>query len=768
MHKLLTRQIKRHFGSVENLPVELNGFLQDINDTYWNFEDENYLLQNSIEISSQELRDAFFKQKIDAEVQKETISKIKEAISVLNPDGSAFINESKSTTSDNRYLFDSLIKLIEDRKQTGEKALQESKRSYQALTEISPEGIFRTNAEGFTTYVNPRWCEISGVSIQEALGGGWHGAVHPEDRKKLFSDWKKVIKAHTYSSAEYRFIHEDGKIVWVKGYAVPERNFDNEIIGYIGTITDITERKRAEKKIRVSEVRYRQLFENLPTGIYQTTPDGRILAANPALLNLLCVPSFRELAEHNLEEKVYPSYPRSEFRERLERDGYITGLESEWVRFDNTSCLLRENAQVVRDETGCILYYEGTLEDITIQKLAENDLIKAKETAEKADHLKSEFLRNMSHEIRTPMNGIIGFSNLLVEPGLDTERKLEYSNIITRNSLQLLRIIDDILEISSLETKQVRLQSRETDLSRLLSDIYANFSLKAKEKNLQLKIENKLSEVQSNIQIDQSKLLKILNNLVENALKFTQSGYIEIGCKLSEGQLLFHVKDSGIGIPEDKIYKIFERFSQADDSISHRYGGLGLGLSIAYENAELLGGKISVDSKPGYGSVFSFYIPYNPVLRPTIVRSEFCKINPCQSKHTILIAEDEDTNFRYFEILLKKMNSEFVIFHASDGQKAIERCRMDDGIEIVLMDLQLPIVDGYEAIRQIRQFRHELPIIAHSAYSTAADINKAKAAGGNEYITKPINKEELYQLIAKYLLINNANQELKMLKECSN
>jgi signal transduction histidine kinase/CheY-like chemotaxis protein len=392
--------------------------------------------------------------------------------------------------------------------------------------------------------------------------------------------------------------------------------------------------------------------------------------------------------------------------------------------------------------------------------LQKTELQAAKENAEKANNLKTEFLRNLSHEIRTPMNGIMGFSNLLNEPGLTADKTLEYTNVIVRNSGQLLRIIDDIIEISSLETKQVRMQNRETNLCTLVFDIQANFIMKAKEKNLSLLIENHLSEDQGIIMIDQSKLLKILNNLVENALKFTKSGFVEIGCSLSEGKVLFHVKDSGIGIAEDKIDKIFDRFCQGDNTISHSYGGLGLGLSIARENAELLGSKIFVESSPGFGTDFYFSIPYNPVTIVKLPDSGTNKLQAVKSKHTILIAEDDDSNYRYLEILITRKNPKTEILHVVDGKQAIEKCKTHPEIEIVLMDIQLPVVDGFEASRQIREFRPDLPIIVQSAYSKISDINKAKEAGCDDYITKPISMEALYEVLAKYLPAENRLTEV--------
>jgi len=375
----------------------------------------------------------------------------------------------------------------------------------------------------------------------------------------------------------------------------------------------------------------------------------------------------------------------------------------------------------------------------------------AKEHAEKSDRLKTEFLHNMSHEIRTPVNGIMGFSNLLYKDDLTVEERDEFIKIIHHNSEQLLRIIDDILEISKLETKQVRIQNAETNLYRLLSDMHAVFKIKANEKNISLGLVNELAEHECTVMIDESKLLKILNNLVENALKFTSKGYVGIGCKQANGKLIFYVKDTGIGIAKENQDKIFERFLQESETVARNFGGLGLGLSIARENVELLGGEISVESSPGVGSVFTFSIPFNPVTGTTAIKSKAPSKRNGNTSGIILIAEDDANNLVYFETILSKCYPNLRILSVSDGRQAVDKCKNFPEINLVLMDIKMPVMDGYEATRQIKSSRPELPVIAQTAFSTIDEKNNALSAGCDDFITKPVSEETLESIIGKYL-----------------
>jgi len=385
----------------------------------------------------------------------------------------------------------------------------------------------------------------------------------------------------------------------------------------------------------------------------------------------------------------------------------------------------------------------------TVEKRTK-ELVKAKEQAEESDRLKSAFLANMSHEIRTPMNGILGFAGLLKEPDLTGETQQEYIKIIEKSGDRMLNIINDIIDISKIEANLIDVNISDSNLNEKMEFIYNFFKPQVEEKGMRFLLRNTLTAKEANIRTDNEKVYSILTNLVKNAIKYSKKGTIEFGYIKKDNTLEFFVKDTGIGIPKDRQKAIFERFVQADITDKMARQGAGLGLSISKAYVELLGGKIWVESKEGTGSTFYFTLPYNP---ESGERKDFGKIALSRDKMTeikklkIIVAEDDETSEKLISITVNELCREMIT--ARNGNEAVEMCRMNPDTDLILMDIQMPEMDGYEATRQIRQFNKDIIIIAQTAFGLTGDREKAIEAGCNDYIRKPVNKDELLAIIRK-------------------
>src|SRR5665647_2118760 len=389
--------------------------------------------------------------------------------------------------------------------------------------------------------------------------------------------------------------------------------------------------------------------------------------------------------------------------------------------------------------------------DITEHELISVELIKAKEKAEESDRLKSAFLANMSHEIRTPMNGILGFAGLLKEPDLTGEEQQEFIGIIEKSGERMLNIINDIVSISKVEAGQMEVSISETKINEQIEYIYTFFKPEALNNGIQLICKKTLTNEEAILKTDREKVYAVLTNLVKNAIKFTQAGSIEFGYQKKGDFIEFYVKDSGSGVNKEHQEFIFERFRQGSESLNRKYEGAGLGLSISKAYVEMLGGKIWVESEEGKGSTFFFTLPYNTKSATKIVSNneiisddKEIRINNLQ----VLIAEDDEASEKLITVAIKKFSKK--IIKVTTGVGAVEACRNNPGIDLVLMDIKMPVMDGYEATRQIRQFNTEVVIIAQSAFALTGDREKAIEAGCNDYISKPMKQVVLTALIRKY------------------
>lgn len=380
------------------------------------------------------------------------------------------------------------------------------------------------------------------------------------------------------------------------------------------------------------------------------------------------------------------------------------------------------------------------------------ELISSKQKAEESDKLKSAFLMNLSHEIRTPMNAIVGFSDLLLDEKITDEEKQEFVRIVQYNSRSLLSIVDDLIEMSKIDSDLIKPNYSNVNLNNLLKAAFESANFSNKNENVVVKLQEPDEKIKKNIVTDPVKLNQIIINLLNNALKFTDEGFVILDYEVDTNQnlIVFHVKDSGIGMPEEFKDKVFKRFNKINAKNISANEGLGLGLAISKSYVEMLGGSISVETKEGLGSTFTFTIPLKYAEKETIAEEKVHQIVNYNvgNNEMLLVAEDDNINFKLIEKLLKIFN--FNVIRAKDGLEAVEICRTNSEIDLVFMDIKMPNLDGYGAFVKIREFNTEIPIIAQTSYSFPEEVEKIKQLGFNDFISKPLDKERLYELVKKY------------------
>jgi hypothetical protein len=567
---------------------------------------------------------------------------------------------------------------------------------------------------------------------------------------------------------EYRFRKADGTYsdVLDRGYVL--RDNKGEAIRMIGAMLDITERKKSELALIESEHLANTIANTTPALLYlYDIEKEKNIWANDAHKRF-----FEEMNEDaskmqftDIVQLIHPEdlHAAIAHHNELTDIGNITRFNTELrIKCKGTWKWMRHLVTVFKtDYKAKPLQLLGALFDIDDQKKTEHDLLEAKEKAEESDRLKTAFLTNMSHEIRTPMNGILGFAALLKEPDLSGENQQTYIKIIEKSGKRMLNIINEIVDISKIEAGLMTLDINESNINDQIEEVYTFFKPEAEAKGINLSFKNPLSAKEATIKTDREKVYAILVNLVKNAIKYTHEGSIEFGYDVVETDqtaetrhalslLQFYVKDTGIGIPKDRQEAIFERFIQADIFDKMAYQGAGLGLSISKSYVEMLGGKIWVKSSTGSGSTFYFTLPYNAgpvngIAEPQVAPSEKIDII---NKLKILVVEDDEVSESMLSIMLGDFSSE--IFIAETGIEAVEICRQHTDIDVILMDIKIPGMNGYEAVRKIREFNNEVVIIAQTAYGLSGDREKSIESGCNDYIAKPFSKDNLLALIQKY------------------
>jgi PAS domain S-box-containing protein len=681
---------------------------------------------------------------------------------------------------------------ITDKKKTEERLLFISR-----AVEATSDAIAIADSNGRHFYQNKAYSDLFGYKSAEEteVAGGVSVVIEdPEIARGIFRNIMNGIPG----TGEIEMVTKSGRVFPAFESANAIQDSDGSILGIIVVINDITEYKQNKETLAKSDQMLQMVLDNFPGVVFWKDRHSNYLGCNRSFATGAGLNSPAEIVGKTDLNLPWASteainYRKDDFDVMESGKGRLHIVEMQH-QSDGQVIWLDTSKFPLRDSLGQVIGVIGVSNDISMLKMAEQELINtnkelayqnrekekraaelviankellyqndekekratelinAKERAEESDRLKSAFLTNMSHEIRTPMNGILVFAELLKEPNLSSDDQQDFIQTIQISGERMLDTINSIVDISKIESGLMKVDIKETNINEKIEFAYKFFKPEVDIKGLQFLFKNGLPTKEAIIKTDSEKVYGMLINLIKNAIKFTNAGSIEFGYEKRGKYLEFFVKDSGIGIPENQKEMIFERFRQVSESFNRGYEGSGLGLSIAKSYVEMLGGKIWVESEEGKGSIFYFTIPYNPVSeeKTAIKNVTIEKDKEVQLKNLkILIVEDDEVSYSGLTKTLQKISKE--VLHAITGVQAVEACRNNPDLDLVLMDIRMPNMDGNEATRQIRQFNKDVIIIAQTAFAFAGDKEKAIEAGCNDYISKPIKSTLLYELIKKHI-----------------
>jgi PAS domain S-box-containing protein len=683
---------------------------------------------------------------------------------------------------------------IKQRKET-----EHELRKLSQAVEQSPASVVITDINGVIEYVNPRFSMVTGYTLEEAKGQKPSILKSGNQSDEVYKELWEHVSSGMEWRGELQNKKKNGELYWESVSVSPIIDDEGVTKHYLAVKEDVTDRKMMEENL-IQQSYLKELLMEISSGFINLPLEhvdeavnnalsrmgefvsadraytfdydwGRNVCDNiyewcdedisPEIENLQGVPldmmlewvDVHKIGEAMYVPDVFALAPHDGVRQLLEPQGVKSVLsvpmmnEGQCIGFVGFDSVRRHHTYS-DVELQLLKMFAQMLANVKLRKQIFDQLLIAKEKAEESNRLKTAFLQNMSHEVRTPLNGIIGFSDLINDAELTAEDRKRFTDIIIERGWQLTSIINDILTISAIETGQEELFDEKFEINQFLNNHLEVFKKNINARGLQLKSNIRLGAEQFVVFGDRPKIGQILNNLFNNALKFTKEGTIELGCSLNNGMLEFYVKDTGIGIEKEKQSVIFERFAQADDNIRRDFGGTGLGLSICKGFVDLMGGQIWVTSEPDKGATFHFTIPFKPAATANNIGVKELEFSLPGKKLTVLVAEDEISNYFVLEVILKKMN--FNVLRAINGEEAIEICK-NEAVDLVLMDIKMPVLDGYEAALLIRELRPDLYIIAQTAHAAQSEIVQYKDAF-DDYITKPFTKEKIKSCVEKFVL----------------
>ncbi len=641
---------------------------------------------------------------------------------------------------------------------------RQNEQRYRSVIENVHEVIFQADAAGVWTYVNPAWTQITGFDVADTLGKPILDFVHPDDRAGRMRNLQAMISGeHVSCQCEVRYLTAGGGFRWVDTRAWPLMAPNGGISGVSGVLNDITERKLAEEELQVQRDFALYVMSTMGQGLTVTGADGKWEYVNPAFAQML------GYAPEALVGKEPAEYSFAEHRPALEQAniarmaGRTTSYEIRLRRADGSGVYALITATPYR-RGDQIIGAVAVVTDLTERKQIEEALATARDQALEASRLKSEFLATMSHEIRTPMYSILGMNELLLSTLLSDEQR-EYAEAEQISAEGLLSIIDDVLDFSKIEADKLALAELDFELRSVAERACDMFAAKVRAKGLAL-VAVVAPDVPTWLRGDAGRLHQVLVNLISNAVKFTAHGEISVtvsvvGTTESHCTLRFEVADTGIGIPQAAHQRLFQPFTQVDGSMARKHGGTGLGLAISKRLVELMGGEIGVDSEAGAGALFWFTMRCRHASAgPAHFQAEAARAAGSSPQSVaratgahILLAEDNPVNQRLAILQLERLG--YVVHAVTNGQMAVDSiAQAPDAYDLVLMDCQMPVMDGFEATRIIRcaeSSARRIPIVAMTANAMRGDREGCLAAGMDDYISKPVRPAQLDHILKHWL-----------------